>query len=102
MTEFESLLIDETEYKTELTAKFKNRKSWVQPDCRRIEAFLPGTVTEVLVKKGDNVKEGQTIILFEAMKMINNVQAPTAGTVKDVYVVAGDKFAKGFLLMEFE
>ena len=102
MSGFESLLVDETLYSTTLTAKYKNRKPWSPPDNRKITAFLPGTVTEVLVKKGEQVKEGQTVVKFEAMKMVNSVQALGAGKVKDVYVKAGDKFSKGFVLMEFE
>ena len=102
MTDFESILVDETVYKTTLTAKYKNRKQWLFPDNRRVTAFLPGTVTHVLVEKGEQVKEGQTIVKFEAMKMVNNVQSLVAGKVKDVYVKAGDKFPKGFVLVEFE
>ena len=104
MTEkkIETLLVDETLYATELTAKYKNRKSWSPPDNRKVIAFLPGTVTQTMVQKDDHVKAGQTVMKFEAMKMINNVQALVAGKVKDVYVKAGDKFSKGFVLMELE
>ena len=102
MAEFESLVIDETLYTTRLTAKFNNRKAWVPPDNRKVLAFLPGTVVNVLVEKGQPVKTGQVLIKFEAMKMINTVQSFTNGRVKDVNVKVGDKFPKGFLLVEFE
>ena len=98
----ETLLVDETLYTTGLTAKYKNRKSWLPPDNRKVIAFLPGTVTHVLVQKGDQVEENQTIVKYEAMKMINNVQATVSGKVKDVHVNVGDKFHKGFVLVEFE
>ena len=100
--QFESLLVDETIYTTKLTAKYKNRKPWSPPDNRKVTAFLPGTVMQILVEKGDCVKEGQTVVKFEAMKMVNNVQTMVAGKVKDVYVKAGDKFPKGFVLVELE
>ena len=104
MTEqkIEALLVDETLYTTGLTAKYKNRKSWSPPDNRKVIAFLPGTITHVLVKKGDRVKAGQTVVKFEAMKMVNNVQTLADGKVKDVYVKKGDKFPKGFVLVELE
>ena len=102
MAEFETLLVDETLYTTGLTVKYKNRKPWSPPDMRKVTAFLPGTVTHVLVQKGDQVKTGQTVVKFEAMKMVNNVQASVDGTVKDVYVKVGDKFPKGFVLAEIE
>ena len=100
--QFETLWVDETPYTTELTTKYKNRKPWSLPDDRKVIAFLPGTVTHVLVQKGEYVKEGQTIVKFEAMKMINNVQALVSGKVKDVFVKKGDKFSKGFVLIELE
>jgi len=100
--EFETFWVDETPYQTELSAKFKNRKSWSPADNRKVTAFLPGTVTQVLVKKGDQIKGGQTIVKFEAMKMVNNVQALAGGRVKNVYVKTGDKFPKGFVLVELE
>ena len=99
---FESLLVDETVYTTTLTAKYKNRKVWSPHDNRKITAFLPGTVTQVLVDKGDIVKGGQTVVKFEAMKMVNNVLALNDGKVKNVYVKVGDKFPKGFVLVDFE
>ena len=98
----ESLLVDETIYTTELTDKYKNRKPWMPPDNRKITAFLPGTVTQVLVEKGDQVKAGQTVVKFEAMKMVNNVQTLISGKVKDVCVKTGDKFPKGFILVKLE
>jgi biotin carboxyl carrier protein len=98
----EILVVDETPYQTELTAKYKNRKSWSPPDNRKVTAFLPGTITHMLVEKGDHVNEGQTVVKFEAMKMINNVQTSIAGKVKDIYVKPGDKFPKGFVLVELE
>ena len=96
----DTLLVDDIPYTTELTAKYKNRKPWSQPDKRQVIAFLPGTVTQILVEKGDLVEEGQTVIRFEAMKMVNNVQSPVSGKVKEIYVKTGDRFSKGFVLIE--
>jgi len=102
--QLETLLVDDetSSYNTILTEKYKKRKPWILPDNRKITAFLPGTVTNVLVNKGDIVNENQTVVKFEAMKMVNNVQTLIGGKVKDVYVKAGDKFQKGFVLLELE
>jgi len=99
---FENLIVDETLYETLLIEKYKNRKPWLPSDKRKVTAFLPGTVTQVLVEKGNHIKAGQTVVKFEAMKMINNVQAQISGKVKKVCVKAGDKFPKGFVLVELE
>ena len=56
-------------YKTLLTRKFKERKRWVAPDPNEIRAHIPGEVGEILIKKGDAVKKGDKLMIFEAMKM---------------------------------
>ena len=101
-TRTEILIVDDSPYKTGFTEKYRNRKPWTSRDARKITAFLPGTVTQVLVKKGDDVKIEQIVVKFEAMKMVNNVQTAIAGKVKDIYVKPGDKFSKGFVLLELE
>ena len=47
----EYLRIDETDYKTLLSKKFKNRKTWQQPDDNVIASVIPGTVLEIFVKE---------------------------------------------------
>ncbi len=45
----------------------------------KVTAPLPGTITEVCVTVGQQVKEGQTVVILEAMKMQNNIEAETTG-----------------------
>ena len=49
-----------------------------------VSANIPGKVVTVEVKEGDVVKEGQVILILEAMKMQNEIQAPVNGTVISV------------------
>lgn len=63
-------------------------------------APLPGLILEVMVKEGDTVKAGQNIMVMEAMKMENQVQAPHDGTVSKVVVQKGDSVAEGDLLAD--
>jgi len=51
-----------------------------------IAAHLPGLILEVLVKPGDTVKVGDLVIKMEAMKMVNEIHARTAGVVKEIFV----------------
>ena len=53
----------------------------------------------MLVKPGDTVAEGQTLLVLEAMKMENNVDAPRAGKVSTVAVQAGDAIMEGDVLL---
>ena len=66
----------------------------------QIGATMPGTVIRVVVEKGDQVKQGDHLIITEAMKMETTVQAPFSGTIKDIYVKDGEAISTGDLLIE--
>ncbi|MCZ6658616.1 MAG: biotin/lipoyl-binding protein [Gammaproteobacteria bacterium] len=55
-----------------------------------VPAALAGNVFKVLVKTGDTVEAGQTILVLEAMKMETDISAPRAGTIASVHVDEGD------------
>jgi biotin carboxyl carrier protein len=99
---FQTLEINYTKYKTILTSKYENRKAWEKPDEKKLLSVLPGTILKVNIKKGDKIKEGQVVIMFEAMKMISTIKASGSGVVRDVYVKQGDKVPKNFLMYEIE
>ena len=65
----------------------------------KVTTPLPGTILDVFVNVGDTVKEGQTVVLLEAMKMENNIEADAAGTVKEVKVRKGDSVLEGDVLV---
>jgi len=64
---------------------------------------MPAEIVKVLVKDGDSVKQGQLVMLLEAMKMLTEVRAPREGTVKAVYFQPGQLVAqKGLPLLLIE
>lgn len=63
---------------------------------------MPGNIVDVLVAEGDVVKEGQAVLVTEAMKMEAEVQAPIAGTVTEIHVSKGDRVTPGEVLIEIE
>ena len=65
----------------------------------KVTTPLPGTILDVFVNVGDAVKAGQTVVLLEAMKMENNIEADVAGTVKEVKVRKGDSVLEGDVLV---
>jgi len=66
----------------------------------QIGATMPGTVIKVVVEKGDQVKQGDHLIITEAMKMETTVQAPFSGTIQSIYVKDGEAISTGDLLIE--
>lgn len=61
----------------------------------QVTAPLPGTITEIKCTVGQAVKPGDTVIILEAMKMQNNIEAETGGVVKQILVGKGDAVMEG-------
>ena len=68
----------------------------------RIEAPMPGLILSVDVETGQEVAEGDTLLVLEAMKMENAILAPQAGKIKNIAVEKGMAVDKKSLLIEFE
>lgn len=64
-----------------------------------VKSPLPGTILDVMVREGDVVKAGQRLILLEAMKMENNIDADREGTIKALHVRKGDSVLEGDVLV---
>ena len=60
-----------------------------------VKAVMPGVVVDVLVAEGDEVEEGQALLILEAMKMQNEIGAPGDGIVKALHTSAGDAVGAG-------
>ena len=65
-----------------------------------VSTSMPGTIVDVLVKLGDEVKSGDPVLITEAMKMETEVQAPIAGKVVAVHVQKGDSVTPNEALIE--
>jgi len=68
----------------------------------RIKAPIPGQITQVLVKVGEQVASGQPILILEAMKMENEIRAPRPGRVKLLNAAPGRRVALNELLAEID
>jgi len=64
-----------------------------------LKSPLPGVVIDVLVKKGDTVKNGQKVLLLEAMKMENNIDSDRDGTILEIKTTKGASVNEGDVLM---
>ncbi|MFO8129107.1 MAG: acetyl-CoA carboxylase biotin carboxyl carrier protein subunit [Bacteroidales bacterium] len=66
----------------------------------KVKAPLPGTIMQVFVRVGDEVKKGDRLLIYEAMKMENNVMSEKEGTIRSVKVTPGDNVLQDDVLIE--
>lgn len=64
-----------------------------------VKSPLPGIIIDIKVNVGDAVTKGQTVVMLEAMKMENAIQATQDGTVKEIKVAKGDSVLEGVTLL---
>ena len=67
-----------------------------------VTAPMPGKIIELLVEESSHVKEGEAILILEAMKMQNEIIAQVTGKIRKISVKAGDSVTKDDVLMEIE
>lgn len=67
-----------------------------------IKAPMPGLVLEIMARPGQEVNEGDPLLILEAMKMENVIKAPGEGVIKEIPVQQGEAVEKGQLLVGLE
>lgn len=100
--EYKKLIIQGAIYKTTFTHKFEERENWEAPNENLLHSFMPGTIIDVYVKPKDKVKEGETLLLLEAMKMQNQVRMPFDGEIVKIYVKKDEVIPKRHLMIEIK
>lgn len=98
--EYIDFVVTARKYKTVLTTKFKNRTMWQKPVPGEVLSNLPGTIIQIKVKKGDRVKEGELLLIHEAMKMLNRIVAPVSGVISEICVKEGEQIGKNILMIK--
>jgi len=96
------LNINTSLYQTRISSKFENRKPYKPADPKIVLSFIPGTVLEIFIKTGSEVRKGEVLMILDAMKMQNKLKSPMDGKVKSIEVTKGDKVSKGTVLLELE
>ncbi len=81
----------------------KLRKSLEVVDEENIlSTSMPGKITKIIIRKGEDVKKGQSLIIMEAMKMENILKAPCDGKISKIHVKQGDNVEAGITLVTLE
>lgn len=100
--ELKDLVVQGTIYKTTYTKKFENRVNYQAPNENLIYSFIPGTIIDIFVKTKQKVKEGETLLLLEAMKMENQIRMPFKGEIVRIHIQKGEIIPNRHLMLEIK
>jgi biotin carboxyl carrier protein len=100
--ELTKLIIDDTSYETKLTAKFRRRKPYIVLNPKKVYAFIPGIITKINVYEGQKINRGQSLLVLEAMKMMNDLTCHIDGRIRTIHIKESQMVVKGQLLLELE
>ncbi len=83
------------------------RKKYLEKNKTRnkteaVTAPMPGKIIELLVEENAGIKEGEPILILEAMKMQNEINSPFSGRIKRIFIKQNDSVAKDDVLLEIE
>ena len=100
--QFSQIALENGVFETRITRKFALRKPYARQEPGVVRAVIPGVISEIVARPGSKIRQGETLLILEAMKMLNRIMAPVEGTVKAIHVSTGGKVVKGQLLATIE
>ncbi len=102
MSNLKEFNIDGTIYMTEIPDNVANRKKWQRPNSNHIKSFIPGTIVEIFVTEGQEVKEGECLMILQAMKMKNKILMPFDGIIEKINVEVDQKVPNRMVMVELK
>lgn len=100
--EYGKLRTIEGAYDTIITKKWKASRAWRPPNPNHLLAAIPGTVLKVIAAAGQTLKQGEPLLILEAMKMENCILMPFDGTIVAIHAEAGKLVKNKQLLVEID
>jgi biotin carboxyl carrier protein len=100
--EMKELIVQGVAYQTTYTKKFEQRVQWEPHDERLLYSFIPGTIIDIYVKPKQKLREGDVILLLEAMKMQNQVRMPFNGEIVKIHVKKDEVIPNRHLMLEIK
>lgn len=96
------IIVHSAKYQTTYNKKYENRKVWSEPNPNHINSYIPGTIVDIMVKEGQKVEAGASILILDAMKMYNDIKMPFKGKVVKINIEIGQKVPKNYVMIEIE
>lgn len=92
--------------RNQITPKISKQTSQKSPNLKNsagtieILAPIPGLVARIVKEEGEEVEQGETILILEAMKMQNRVNSPHKGVITKIHIQEGEEVRDGQILLE--
>ncbi|HET6556418.1 MAG TPA: biotin/lipoyl-containing protein [Prolixibacteraceae bacterium] len=96
------IIVHSAKYQTTYNNKYINRKVWAEPNPNHINSYIPGTIIDIMVKEGQKVETGASILILDAMKMYNDIKMPFKGKIVKINIEVGQKIPKNYVMVEIE
>lgn len=98
--------IDGRLFRVELVSELKKAQKRLKgaelSGAGMVVARMPGKIVKILVRVGDDVHDGQSVIIMEAMKMENELRVLSKGKIKEIRIKEGDSVEAGAILVVLE
>lgn len=101
-SKYQVFVVNNVRYLTLTTTKFDKRKKWQKADPKEVRSIIPGSVIEIFVTPGQELKEGDMLLTLDAMKMYTKVEMPFDGVIKSINVIKGDRIPKDTVMITIE
>lgn len=101
-SKYQVFVVNSAKYMTLTTTKFDRRKKWEKIDHKEIRSIIPGSVIDIFVTQGQQVKSGEVLLTLDAMKMYTKVEMPFDGVIKSINISKGDKIPKNCVMINIE
>jgi biotin carboxyl carrier protein len=102
INEMKTSHVNSTAKKENVESRASETSSAIINEANAVKAPLPGVITDIKVNVGDTVKVGDTVIVLEAMKMANNLEAEKDGKVTAICVKVGESVMEDTSLVVIE
>ena len=93
------IAVEGVTYRLERLDNRPRRDQMIGTSASTVEASMPGTILEILVAEQEPVKQGQPVIILEAMKMELRLTAPQSGRIEKIEVQPGELVQQGMILL---
>ncbi len=94
-----AIQVDDTVYETNIPREFRKKPFHGMQNLNEVRAAIPGTIIDVLCKRGQMVSAGQVVLILDAMKMHNEIVVNGRGRILEIMVSPGDVVEKNQILI---